>query len=1121
MQEFKPTSWSIDNRTSIFIITIIITLAGLMSYRALPKEQFPDIVVPTVFVSTIYPGSSPQDMEALVTKPLEKEIKAISGVKKLTSSSVQDFSIIIVEFNTTEDVKVAKDKVKDAVDKAKRALPTDLPEDPQVNNLEFSETPIMFVNVSGDMDLNRIKDYADEIKDRIEELPEITRVDMVGALEKEIQVNIDKYRMTAAGLGFRDIENAIAYENMTIAAGNVTMDGMTRTVSIRGDFQDIEQIKNLVINSQSGASVFLKDVADVKYTHKEQESYGRLNQKNVITLNVIKRGGENLISASDKIKEIIQKMKSTELPAQLEVVTTGDQSKNTRVTLHDLINTIIIGFILVTIILMFFMGATNAIFVAASVPLSMAIAFMILPTIGFTLNMIVLFAFLLGLGIVVDDAIVVIENTHRIYHEEEGVSVVQAAKKAAGEIFLPVLSGTATTLAPFFPLAFWQGIIGKFIYFLPITLIITLTASLVVAYIINPVFAVQFMKKDHERDNRRIGPFKRSMVTTTAVLLVAAATGYVAGSKFMGNLSLTLLVLYYLYVSFIERAVDWFQTKAWPGVQNLYANFLTWALKRPGLVISGTIGLLILSIFLTAIRKPNVIFFPKADPNFIYTYLSMPIGTDVKVTDSLARVLEDRVYSVIGRDNPIVESVITNVAIGASEDPFERAGSSHKAKVGVAFVEYAARNGLSTVQYLDKIREAVKGLPGAEVTVDQEQAGPPTGKPVSIEIRGEKFEDLIKASTEVKRFLDAKNIAGIEELRSDLIVSKPEINIKIDRARANREGITTAQLGMEFRTAILGKEVSKLKEGDEEIPIVIRLNKEQRENINAVENLPITFRDMNMGGMLRTVPMAAFSEVRYGNTYGGIRRKNQERVVTISSNVLGGFNPNNVVAEVTNALKDYKAPEGVTISMGGEQEEQAAAASFLGNALLASLMIILLILITQFNSIGKTLIILSEIIFSIIGVLLGLAIFNMDFSIFMMGVGIVALAGIVVRNGILLVEFTDKLREEGKSIKEAIVEAGRIRMTPVLLTATATITGLIPLAIGFNIDFYSLFESGDPKIFFGGDSVAFWGPLSWTIVFGLSFATFITLIILPVMYMLGWRVKNWWSKLFIDRQELL
>ncbi len=435
MKEFKPTSWAIDNRTSIFIITVIITLAGIMSYNALPKEQFPDVTVPQIFVTTIYPGASPSDMEQLVTKPIEKQLKGLSGVKKVSSYSVQDFSNIIVEFNTDLDVAQCKQKVKDGVDKAKRDLPTDLLEDPTVTEFDISEIPIMSVNVAGDFDLDKLKDYSDRLKDRIEELREITRVDLVGALEKEVQINVDKYKMAAASLTFNDISNALAYENMTISAGNVDIGGMTRSVSIRGDFKDVEQIKNIIVSSQSGAQLYLKDVAEVKMGHQEQESYSRLNGRNVISLNVIKRTGENLIDASDKIKKIVDEMKASEFPANLEVSITGDQSRATRTTLHDLINTIIIGFILVALILMFFMGGTNAVFVALAVPLSMFIAFMVLPSVGFTLNFIVLFAFLLGLGIVVDDAIVVIENTHRIYHEEADLGIVHAAKKAAGEVF--------------------------------------------------------------------------------------------------------------------------------------------------------------------------------------------------------------------------------------------------------------------------------------------------------------------------------------------------------------------------------------------------------------------------------------------------------------------------------------------------------------------------------------------------------------------------------------------------------------------------------------------------------------------------------------------------------------
>ncbi|MFN4081658.1 MAG: efflux RND transporter permease subunit [Saprospiraceae bacterium] len=1123
MKEFKPTSWAIDNRMTIFVVTIIITLFGISSYNAIPKEQFPDVVVPQIFVTTIYPGASPSDMENLVTRHIEKEIKAISGVKKVLSNSVQDFSSVIAEFDTEVDVIIAKQKVKDAVDKAKRDLPKDLLTDPTVTEFDISEIPIMTINVSGDYSLARLKEYAEKLKDRIEEFKEITRVDMIGALDEEVQINLDKYKMNAAMLSFRDVENAIAYENLTISAGNIDIGGMTRSISVRGDFTDVEQIKNIVVASQSGAMVYLKDVAEVKMGFKDQESFGRLNGKNVIALNVIKRSGENLLNASDKIKAVVNEMRMTDFPDELKVVITGDQSNNTRVTLHDLINTIIIGFILVTIILMFFMGATNAIFVALSVPLSMCIAFMVLPGIGFTLNFIVLFAFLLGLGIVVDDAIVVIENTHRIYHDEK-LSIVQAAKKAAGEVFIPVLAGTATTLAPFFPLAFWKGVVGKFMHYMPVTIIITLTASLLVAYLINPVFAVWFMKKEGAEAEQEAAEAKahparqrRRLIAGWAISILAILFFYASGSKLMGNLGVTLIALVLLYRYVLERAVNWFQQRAWPAFQERYARFLRRALRYPWATM-GVMGLIfLLSFILTAMRSPKVIFFPQSDPNFIYVYLTMPIGTDVKVTDSLTQIIERKVTEVVGADNPIVESIIANVALGASEDQFDRSATSNKGKVGVAFVEYAKRNGVSTAAYKDQIREAVRGLiPGGEIVVDQEQAGPPTGKPISIEITGERFDELIKASTALKRYLDSLAIPGVEELRSDLIVSKPEINIRIDRERANREGISTAQIGSEFRTAILGKEAGKYRDGNDEIPINIRLERDQRQNINAVENLNIVFRDMNMGGILRSVPMASLSEVRYGNTYGGIRRKNQERMVTLSSNVLSDYNPNEVVAKVQAATAQFRSPvpaDRVRIGFGGEQEEQAEASAFLGRSLLLSLGLILLILITQFNSVGKTLIILTEVIFSIVGVLLGLAIFNMDFSIVMMGIGIVALAGIVVRNGILLVEFTDLLRSRGVPTPEAIVEAGRIRMTPVLLTATATILGLVPLAVGFNIDFVSLFETGNPKIFFGGDSVAFWGPLSWTIVFGLSFATFITLIILPVMYLLGWRFMKWQRKL--------
>jgi multidrug efflux pump subunit AcrB len=745
----------------------------------------------------------------------------------------------------------------------------------------------------------------------------------------------------------------------------------------------------------------------------------------------------------------------------------------------------------------------------------MAIAFMVLPAFGYTLNFVVLFAFLLALGIVVDDAIVVIENTHRIYHDDKKLTIIQAAKKAAGEVFLPVLSGTATTLAPFFPLVFWDGIFGKFMVYLPVTVIITLTASLLVAYIINPVFAVWFMG-DPKREGTELPAAKkrRRAIFGYAIFGLSILFFYANSNFFMGNLLMSIAAFAVLYKFVLAKVVSRFQEYGWPSIQRAYAGFLNFALNHPWKMLSGVVVLLVLSLMAFASEQRNIVLFPKADPNFIYVYMTLPVGTDVAVTDSLTRVLEKKVVSVIGENNPIVESVISNVALGASEDRFDRTTTSNKGKVGIAFVEFSKRNGVNTLEYLDQIRVATQGaIPGADIVVDQEQGGPPQPKPVSVEIRGDDFRDLIRVSEAVRHYLDSLNIPGVEELNSDLIVSKPEINIQIDRDRANREGISTAQIGSEFRTAILGKEVTKFRDGEDEIPVNIRLKEEQRANIDAVENLNITFRDMNMGGVLRSVPMAALADVQYTQTYGGIRRLDQSRIVTISSNITSEYQPsqNEVIDRVKAAVAAYPQTEGVTVGFAGQDAEMKESFSFLGTSLLISIFIILLILITQFNSIGKMLIIMTEVVFSIIGVLLGMTIMDMDFSVIMSMVGIVALSGIVVRNGILLVEYTDILRNQGTSLREAIVEAGRIRMTPVLLTATAAILGLIPLAVGLNIDFYSLFATGDPKIYLGGDSVAFWGPLSWTIIFGLSFATFITLIILPVMYLKGAQVKQWWQ----------
>lgn len=1112
-KEFKPSSWSIDNRTAIYIFTIIITLAGLSAYLNLPKEQFPEIKLPQIIVQTIYPGTSPENMENLVSKQIEKQVKNLTGVKKVTSNSFQDYSVVIVEFNTDVKVDKAKRDVKDAVDKAKKDLPKNLPNEPEVKDIDLSELPILYVNLSGNYDLNKLKKYADKIKDKVEALKEIKRVDVVGALEREIQINVDLYKMQAAGIGFDDIERGVASENLSATPGQVSMNNQKRILSIKNEFKSVDQIQQIIVKNAFGKAVYLRDIAEIKDAFQEQKSYARLYGKNVITLNIIKASGQNLINASDKINALLEDMQAQELPNDLSVVVTGDQSETTRNTLHDLVNTIIIGFILVTFILMFFMGVSNALFVAMSVPLSCAIAFLVMPTIGFTLNMIVLFSFLLALGIVVDDAIVVIENTHRIFDNGK-MPIKKAAKLATGEVFLPVLSGTLTTLIPFIPLAFWSGVIGQFMFYLPITLIITLLASLFVAYIINPVFAVDFMKPHNPNDTGvRLFSKKDKIIMVIAATIILLS--YITRSWSFGNFILLLYGFVLLEKFVLEKWIHSFQNKTWPAFQNWYTSILNRSLNHPFKVL-GIAGLIcILSIVVVAIRKPNVVFFPSGQPNFTYVYLNMPVGTDQAYTNEVLKTIETKVYKALDMDpaknkkNVMVKSIISNVTVGAVDPNSGEVGEfPNKGKITVAYVPFAEREGGNTNDCLMKIREAVKGVPGAEITVDKEQGGPPLPKPVVIEISGDNLDSLVQTADRLKRELKLKQIPGVEELRSDFQSSNPEIVFDLDRQRMNAEGMNTYQVAMGLRTAVFGKEVSRFRDANEDYPITLRLAKEQRDNIDAVRNMPITFRDMATG-IVRTIPISSFATIDYATTYGGIKRKNQKRIISLSSNVLTGFNENEVVASVTEAIKDFNAPSGVQLKMGGQQEEQAETMGFLGNAMFIAVALIFLILVMQFNSFSRTIIIMTEIIFSVFGVMLGCGLFKTDISIVMSGIGIVALAGIVVRNGILLVEFMDSKLHEGMEPRAAILEAGRTRMTPVLLTATAAILGLIPLAVGMNIDFATLLSEWNPHIYFGGDSVAFWGPLAWTMIYGLSFATFLTLILVPVMCLLSFQLKDW------------
>ncbi|TMI87021.1 MAG: efflux RND transporter permease subunit, partial [Bacteroidetes bacterium] len=751
-KQFKPTSWSVDNKTAIYIIAILITLYGLYKFNTMPKEQFPDIVVPTISITTVYAGNSPKDIENLVTRPIEKQLKGISGAKvnKIQSTSQTDYSLIVIEFDTDVKTDIAKQKVKDAIDKAKTDLPNDLTSQPDVQEFAFSEMPIMFVNVSGDYDGIKLKEYADKMQDRFEELGEITRAEIVGAPEREIQINVDPYKMTAARVSFTDIENAVSRENRDITGGLIEVGNMKRTLKLRGQFANALTLQHIVVRSSAqGATVYLKDIAEIRDTIKETENFARLDGKNVVTLNIVKRSGENLINAADKIKAVVADMRvKDELPKDLKIVFTGDQSKLTKNSFNELVNTIVIGFLLVLIILMFFMGVTNAFFVALSVPLSVFVAFMFLPIadgiIGsaVTLNFIVLFGLLFGLGIIVDDAIVVIENTHRIYSNGK-IPIVRSAKEAAGEVFIPVLAGTATTLAPFFPLLFWKGLIGKFMIYLPTILILTLAASLIVAFIFNPVFAVSFMKpegKEFEKPKHKVFTNKWFIVFAIAGILL-----HLASSPGLANFFLLLAIMMVFNSYVLNSVIHAFQKRVLPALMNSYEKMLRWVLKgtRPVIMFASLFLIFILSVVFLMMRGNKTTFFPSGDPNFIYVYLKLPVGTDVKYTDSVTRMLEKRVYKVLEKEKPgtegsIVESIITNVAVSANNPrDNNRSVQPHLGRIQVSFVEFEKRHGVKTKPYMDEIREALTGIPGASIEVAQEDGGPPTDPPVNVEVSGD------------------------------------------------------------------------------------------------------------------------------------------------------------------------------------------------------------------------------------------------------------------------------------------------------------------------------------------------------------------------------------------------
>ncbi len=1119
-RKFKPTYLAIKNKTTVYIFTALVVLFGIFSYNQMPREAMPEIVVPYIFVQTVYPGNSPVDIENLCTRPIEKELKGLKGVKKVSSASYQDVSTIFVEFNTNVSIKQALQDTKDRVDKAKSELPDDLPNDPYVTDFDLSEFPIMNINVSGEYSMRELKKFAEDMQDEFESYREISEANIRGVEEREIQIDVDPYKLDAVDLSFEDVALAIQLENITMGAGQFTADQIRRTIRTEANYTSMDQIRNTIIKVNNGKPVYIRDIATVTDGYEEQKTVARLDDKPVVTLSITKKSGENILSASENVINGIEKMKEEgRIPKNLEVIVTDDMTTYIEDTISNLENSIILGMILVTFILFLFLGFRNALFAGLAIPLSMFLSFIILQQSGITLNSMVLYALILALGMLVDNAIVVVENVYRLY--SNGYSLMSATKRGVSEIAFPIISSTLTTLAAFFPLLAWEGVVGEFMAILPRTLIVVLASSLFVALVMNPPFIANFMKI--EDINAKVN--KKRVLRNAGIFVILAVPFYFLQVYLLGNLLATVAAIMVLNLVALRPMARWFQTKFLVWLEDMYTRQLSHALKgyKPYIYFGGTVLLLVFSIWFYRSGNPKQVFFPETDPATIYVTMELPLGTSIERTDEVSREVEKIIKETIEPVKGIVKSVTTNVGVGKG-GMFESEETPNKSLTSISFVEYKKREGVNTSIIMQEITQNLDGFVGAKIYVEKDDQGPPTGAPINIDVTGDKFDQLIKITDDFVRMIEEDNIPGIDELKLNINVNQPEMLIEIDREKARLFELSTQQIALAFRNALYGWEASKFKDGEDEYDIFVRLAEEYRNDVSTLMNQTIKVNG-------NSIPISSVASFKYATTYDKISRIDFKREITISSEVTEGYNANEINARIAQILEDYEMPYGYAYEFTGEQQEQAESMEFLVFALFIAIALIMIIMVTQFNSFIRPAIIIATVIFSTIGVFLGLGIFKMEFVVIMTGIGIISLAGIVVNNGIVLIDYIDLVRErkreelglpEGaflpKDVQlEALVEAGRTRLRPVLLTAITTVLGLLPLAIGLNFDFLSLYTHFDPQISVGGESVAFWGPMSWTVIFGLTFATILTLVISPVMYMItiriNYTIKKWTGNL--------
>ena len=1139
-KEFLPSSWAIDHSTVVYVLISIFFILGFSSYISLPRENFPEINSNVIFVSSVYPGNTAEDVERLITDPLEEELKGVSNLVGIKSTSQENISLITIEFDENILKEKAKNDVQDKVDavtsQADWPIFNGAKIEPAVFEYSISEeVPILNIGLSGNIPRKEMKFYGEVLKDKIEQMAEIKEVSLRGVQDFEVEVSLDLIKMVAATVSFDDVINCIQRGNNTISAGNIEGNGLRRNIRVIGEIKNPEDLENFVVKNQDG-TVFLGDISKITFKEKEINSYARSNGKNSIVLDVKKRSGKNLIKSVEKIRELVEKVKKDEFPSSINVTISNDQSDITKNLVSDLANNIVFGVILVITVLMFFLGFRNALFVGFAIPMSMLMSFVVIGFLGETINTMVLFGLIMGLGMLVDNGIVVVENAYRLM-EKDKMNSIEAAKKGIGEIAYPIIISTATTVAAFLPLGFWPGVIGEFMIFFPITLSIVLGSSLVVAIFFNSMLVSKFMKID--KNEISLKSLKRLSLILGGIGMILIFN--IGVFRALGTIMILSTILLWVYKYLIKDWTTYFQEVFLYKLETKYKRFLTFALssKKPFYFLFGTIGLLFSSFIILGIASPKVEFFPENEPQQIFVYIEYPEGTSIQKTNQTSKLIEKEVAKIIydkkyykSGKNFMIDSNVVMVGLGAQNPETDRGGDQdmpHKSKITLTMSEFKLRNGLSSEEMRKDIQIILKDkFPGVAISVEKEASGPPAGYPINIEIKGNDYNELISIAKDLRQFINNENIPGVEQVKIDVNKSKPGIEVEIDRKKSGSLGVYGGQIGQQLRNSLFGAKAGVYKNNGEDFDINVRFEEKYRKNSESLLDQYIVFRDQS-NGKIKEVPISATVKLKNANSFSAIKHKDLSRVVTVYSPILAGYNANEVFLNVKKAIETgfegFK--NNVSYSFTGEIAEQEKNMSFLVSALFTALGLILFLLVLQFNSISNPLIILLSIFLSFTGVLYGISIFNMPFVIMMTMMGIISLSGIVVNNGVVLIDYTNLLVERKKldlgieadkplqieDFKNSVISGGAARLRPVLLTAITTILGLIPLATGLNINFFTLVSEWNPNFFVGGDTVVFWGPLCWTVIFGLTFATFLTLVIVPISFYLVYRIKLYFYSL--------